>query len=122
MLQLTNEQPILLMPELAIPFGVKGAVILLLLHQRLREQGQRFEEKSWYCQSYDHWYAQLPFLRKSTIKRQLLHFEALEIIQASDRFNVLYVDRTKWYTINYEMLRVMTGITKSELDSFVDQA
>ena len=116
---LTNEQPLFVILSLAMYFNEKGATILLLLHKKLQEEGQSFENHYWYCQSYEDWRTQLPFLRKSAIKYQLKKLESLGIVQATDRFNKFPVDRTKWYCIDYDRLEAMTGFTADVLDGYL---
>ena len=116
---LTNEQPLFVIPSLAMYFNEKGATILLLLHKNLQEEGQSFENHYWYCQSYEDWRTQLPFLRKSAIKYQLKKLESLGIVHATDRFNKFPVDRTKWYRIDYAMLEAMTGFSSEILDGYL---
>lgn len=119
MYYLTNETPLFVIPSLAVKIGVNGATILLQLHKKLQEEGQYFEDQCWYCQSYEDWHAQLPFMRKSAIKYQFKKFEALGIVHATDRFNKFPVDRTKWYSLDYDMLEAMTGFTAEVLDRYL---
>lgn len=118
MYYLTNENPLFVIPSLAVQFNEKGAMILLQLHKKLQEEGQYFENQCWYCQSYEDWHTQLPFLRKSTVKNQLKKFEALGIVHATDRFNKFSVDRTKWYRLDYDILEAITGFSAEDLNHY----
>jgi len=101
---LIHESPLLILPTLAQTIGLEEAILLQQLHFRLTHQGQERDGKRWYCQSYTNWAKQLPFWSESKIKRLFLKLEKEGFIQSTDKYNTFYVDRTKWYSIEYHAL------------------
>ena len=101
---LIQESPLLILPTLAQTIGLEEAILLQQLHFRLTHQGQERDGKLWYCQSYTKWAKQLPFWSESKIKRLFLKLEKEGFIQSTDKYNTFYVDRTKWYSIEYHAL------------------
>ena len=101
---LIQESPLLLLPTLAQAIGPDEAILLQQLHFRLNHQGQERDGKIWYCQTYTKWTKQLPFWSESKIKRLFLKLEDLGLVQSTDKYNTFYVDRTKWYSIEYSAL------------------
>mgnify|MGYP003525604647 FL=1 len=101
---LIQESPLLILPTLAQTIGLEEAILLQQLHFRLTHQGQERDGKRWYCQSYTNWAKQLPFWSESKIKRLFLKLEKEGFIQSTDKYNTFYVDRTKWYSIEYHAL------------------
>ena len=101
---LIQESPLLILPTLAQTIGLEEAILLQQLHFRLTHQGQERDGKLWYCQSYTSWAKQLPFWSESKIKRLFLKLEKEGFIQSTDKYNTFYVDRTKWYSIEYHVL------------------
>ena len=101
---LIQESPLLILPTLAQAIGLDEAILLQQLHFRLTHQGQERDGKLWYCQSYTSWAKQLPFWSESKIKRLFLKLEKEGFIQSTDKYNTFYVDRTKWYSIEYNVL------------------
>ena len=101
---LIQESPLLILPTLAQTIGLEEAILLQQLHFRLTHQGQERDGKLWYCQAYTSWAKQLPFWSESKIKRLFLKLEKEGFLQSTDKYNTFYVDRTKWYSIEYHVL------------------
>lgn len=104
---LTNENPLIILPQLACVIGLEEAVLLQQLHFRLQQQTVTHNGEVWYCQSLAKWKKQLPFWNEPKIKRTIRHLENLGLVHSTDKFNQFYVDRTKWYKIDYEKLQCM---------------
>lgn len=102
---LVNQTPQLVVPCLAECFGVQEAVLLQQLHYRLLQQGKDHNGKRWYCQSYEHWSRQLPYWNEQKIKRLFAKLVKVGIVLKTDKLNRFYIDRTSWYTIDYDALQ-----------------
>jgi len=104
---LLNENPLLIMPELAVKIGLYESIILQQIHYWLlnheKQQINYFDEHYWVYNSYPEWNKQFPFLSVMTIRRAFQHLEKLGLI-LSGNYNKLTLDRTKWYTIDYKQL------------------
>ena len=111
---LIQESPLLILPTLAQTIGLEEAILLQQLHFRLTHQGQERDGKRWYCQSYTNWAKQLPFWSESKIKRLFLKLEKEGFIQSTDKYITFYVDRTKWYSIEYHALDSLLHINANE--------
>ena len=104
---LFNKQPRLFDYDLACMIGDREAQFLQQIHYWLevnREARRNFKEGVyWTFNSYENWQKQFPWLSVKQIKRVIGRLEEKELLIA-DNFNVLKIDRTKWYRINYEKL------------------
>lgn len=105
MLLLTNEKPLMALPLLGVALGHEQSMILQQLHYRLQQIKAKGSEEAWYCQSLDSWHKQFPFWSSSKIKHSIRKLENEGIVYSTDKFNRFSVDRTKWYTIDYEKLQ-----------------
>lgn len=100
---LINEAPLMIVPSLAVKIGMNEAVILQQIHYWLGVSKHEIEGNKWVYNTYEDWQEQFPFWSISTIKRTFHSLEKLGIV-VSDNWNALKLDKTKWYTINYEEL------------------
>ena len=100
---LVNEQPLLVSPSLAVAIGLPEAMILQQLHFWLQTSPHIQNGKPYVYNTYKQWQAKFPFWSWETMKRSLLHMEKMGIVEA-ENFNRNPIDKTKWYTINYEKL------------------
>lgn len=102
---LTNENPLITLPKLSVAIGLEQAMILQQLHYRLQQLKSQGHDEAWYCQSLDSWHTQFPFWSTSKIKHIIRKLENAGLVHSTDKFNRFSVDRTKWYTIDYEALQ-----------------
>lgn len=115
---LTNEKTFIVQPSLACAIGVEEALLLQHLHYRLQQQEVLHNGEAWYCQSHANWTKQLPFWNEQKIKRLMLRLEKLGIVHSTDKFNQFYVDRTKWYKIDYDYLQtIIVSYEQQQLDA-----
>ena len=101
---LINDSPLIVLPHLAMIIGPDEALLLQQLYFRLKNQGVKREGETWYCQSYERWQMQIPFWGISKIKKLFLKLEKMDLVISTQKYNTFYVDRTKWYRINYKKL------------------
>lgn len=106
---LIDDQPLQVLPALAVTIGLNEAIILQQLHYKLRLERHRHEGVSWVYYTYEQWQQQeFPFWSADTIKRAIHALEAQGFILSTMRFNRSPLDKTKWYTISYERLQSLT--------------
>ena len=105
---LIDEQPILVMPQLAAKIGLNEAIVLQQIHYWLKtnkDNNNNFRDGYyWTYNTYEKWMEQFPFWSRSTIFRTIRELEKKRLLVPGN-FNKLKIDRTKWYRIDYEVLR-----------------
>lgn len=104
---LIEEQPLQVLPSLANLIGLNKAIFLQQLHYWLLKSPHERDNKKWIYNTYTEWQEQFPFWSIETIKRVVRSLEGDGLIEGTDRFNRYQMDRTKWYTIDYETLNLM---------------
>jgi uncharacterized phage protein (TIGR02220 family) len=103
----TKESPLVILPSLAMKFGLREAIILQQIHYWLTKKGAHvIEGRKWIYNTYQEWQKQFPFWSDTTIKRSFLNLEKQGLL-ISGNWNTFKMDKTKWYTINYEKLELL---------------
>lgn len=114
---LIDDYPLILQPALARMIGLYPAIFLQYLHFWL-ERSKHIDEtgRKWVYNSVSKWSKLLNGIcSDATIRRSISMLENLNLIQA-DNFNKNRIDRTKWYSINYEVLdKMVKEFKKQEL-------
>jgi hypothetical protein len=104
---LLNEQPLLIMPQLANAIGLNESIVLQQIHYWLEiNRKANVNHKSghyWTYNTYDKWKEQFPFWSVNTVRRIIKSLEDKKLIVYGN-YNKLKFDRTKWYRIDYERL------------------
>lgn len=100
---LLNESPLVIIPSLAVMIGRNESIVLQQVHYWLKRSKHIKLNRKWVYLTYDQFVEQIPFLSKSTIRRAIKKLEDKGYL-LSDNFNRLKIDKTKWYSINYENL------------------
>jgi DnaD/phage-associated family protein len=100
-------------PKLAKFLGLNKTIILNQIHYWLEKKKNIIDERSWVYNTYEAWQEQICFLSVSTIKKCIKKLEAMGIVIASN-FNRSKIDKTKWYTIDYELLQKLYENNKYE--------
>ena len=105
---LINEPPLQVLPSLAQKIGLNEAIVLQQIHYWLdpRLNKNVFQGKHWVHNRYEDWQKQFPFWSVVTIRRTIKELEKKQLISSrilNDRFN-----RSKFYTINYDVLEALT--------------
>lgn len=101
---LIMESPVMIIPSLAVKIGLNEAVVLQQIHDWLGISKHQIEGRTWVSKTYEVWQKQLPFWSVSTIKRTILSLERTRLLLSAN-FNALKMDKTKWYSIDYEKLK-----------------
>lgn len=106
---LLDEQPLVILPQLAELIGLNEAIILQQIHYwlKLNEKAERnfHEGYYWTFNSYRQWKAQFPFWSQRTIQRAISNLEDKGLV-VSGEFNRMKGDRSKWYRIDYSCLKM----------------
>lgn len=104
---LLDEEPLLIMPQLAIKIGLNESIVLQQIHywnQINKKSNTNLRDGYyWTFNSYEQWQIQFPFWSIMTIRRTITKLEKMNLIDVGN-YNKLAVDRTKWYRINYKVL------------------
>ncbi|MEH7159157.1 hypothetical protein [Neobacillus drentensis] len=101
---LIMESPVMIIPSLAVKIGLNEAVVLQQIHYWLGISKHHIEGRIWVYNTYEEWQKQLPFWSVSTIKRTILSLETKGLLLSAN-FNAMKMDKTKWYSIDYEKLQ-----------------
>lgn len=104
---LIDDYPIQVLPNLAKVIGLNEAIILQQIHYWLKSSRHRHEEKNWIYNSYREWQKQFPFWSNATIRRAISSLEKQNLL-ITGNFNKAGFDKTKWYTIDYDVLKGMS--------------
>lgn len=105
---LINEQPLVVLPSLAEKIGLNEAIMLQQIHFWLTRKPHEKDGRQWIYNTYAEWATQFPFWSESTIKRTIRSLEKKGLI-ITGNYNKVKIDKTKWYTIDYEKLERMTS-------------
>ncbi len=103
---LIKESPLLILPSLAVKIGFHEAAVLQQIHFWLTSSKHFIEGHKWIYNTYKGWHKQFPFWSESTIKRTILTLENLGLL-ISGNWNFSKMDKTKWYTIDYEKVAAL---------------
>ena len=100
---LINENPIMIQPTLVMKLGLNQAIIIQQVHYWLVKSPHIKDGKRWIYNTYKDWKQQFPFWSEKTIMRTFLALEE-EGYVVSANYNRMKIDKTKWYTIDYDKL------------------
>ena len=102
---LIQSEPLQVLPELAAQIGLNEAIVLQQIHFWLQKSKHEHDGRRWIYNTFSEWQAQFPFWSERTLQRivaQLVHLGLVVV----HKFNESNWDRTNWYAIEYERLRV----------------
>lgn len=112
--KLVNEKHIVIIyPKLAAKIGLNEAIILQHIHSRLEESELYRDGRVWIYNTYQELQKQLPFWSADTIKRVIRKLEKVGYLYSAN-YNRIQMDKTKWYSMNYEKVE---EIWDKEIDS-----
>lgn len=104
---LINENPLIVLPSLAVAVGLNQALFLQQVHYWLQTSRTTHDGKKWTYNTLEEWHKQFPFFSKSTINRtisDLVESGLLIVSKLSENKH----DRTNYYTIDYVKLEQST--------------
>src|SRR3712207_777943 len=103
---LLDERPLVVLPALAVRFGLNEAIILQQLHYWVGPNTgistNIVDGVRWAYNTYEEWQQQFPWWSVRTIQRIFTTLERQGVVTAR-AMNVKDWDRRKWYTIDYAM-------------------
>jgi len=101
---LLDERPLVVLPALAVRFGLNEAIALQQLHYWVSPttglSTNVIDGMKWAYNTYEEWQAQFPWWSVHTIQRIFTALERRGLVIAR-AMNVKDWDRRKWYTIDY---------------------
>jgi len=100
---LINDKPVVINTKLAVVLGLSESIVLQQMNYWLQKSKHIIEGKRWIYNTYSNWQEQLPFFCESTIRRIIKRLEGMDIVLSAN-FNKSKMDKTKWYSINYDAL------------------
>jgi len=100
---LLAEQPLIVVPKLAVLLGLNEALVLQQLHYWVNKSSNIRDGRRWVYNSITEWRKQFPFWSTDTVKRTVSKLVNSKLV-IKDTFNRSAFDRTLWYTIDYDML------------------
>jgi len=105
---LINEQPLLILPTLAAIIGLNEAIILQQVHYWLSPSINKNirDGRHWVYNTYAQWAEQFPFLSDRTVRRAIESLEKQNLLSSANH-NASAINKTKWYTINYDALEAI---------------
>ena len=110
---LLDTRPLVVLPELACCIGLNEAIILQQVHYWLevnKAAKRNFRDGHyWVYNSYREWQVQFPWWGERTVKRIFTALETMGLL-VTGNYNALKLDRTKWYSINYEALELLVPL------------
>jgi hypothetical protein len=100
---LFDEPPLVVIPSLAVAVGLEEAIVLQQLHYWLLRSTNERDGRTWVYNTLAEWTEQFPFWSTQTIRRVLNSLREKEVVITAN-YNQMKIDRTLWYTIDYEKL------------------
>jgi len=97
---LLDENPLVILPQLAVKIGLNEAIFIQQTHYWLQKSKNDFKGRKWTYNSYEKLQEQFPFFSISTIKRIIKNLKNKELLIV-DNFNKDSRDKTNWYSIDY---------------------
>lgn len=104
MSKLIDEYPLVVLPSLAIDYGLNEAIVIQQIHYWTSRKDPMPDGHSWVYNSVREWKKQFPFWSERTIFSILKKLRESEILIAEQKSENLW-DQTLYYRLNYEKLR-----------------
>jgi uncharacterized phage protein (TIGR02220 family) len=117
---LIHDKPILILPKLAKEIGLNEAIVLQQIHYWLVSSQHEKMGRKWVYNTYKEWQLQMPFWSESTIKRTIKSLEEQGYVLSAN-FNRFKMDKTKWYSIDYEKLDQLEDDARTFVNPSSDQ-
>jgi hypothetical protein len=115
---LFNEPPLIVIPSLAVLVGLHEAIFLQQLHYWLQgTSGKERDGRKWVYNTRKEWQDQFPFWSVDAIKRAAESLKKQGIILTSADHNKSKMDRTLWYSIDYDLLYELAESPNGQADT-----
>jgi len=102
---LIQSQPLQVIPELAAQIGLNEAIVLQQLHYWLDKSKHEHDGRKWIYNTFTEWQSQFPFWSERTLYRIMGNLVRLGLVKI-EQFSPNSLDRTNWYSIEYERLEM----------------
>lgn len=109
---LMGSRPLMATKELITIFGVYDAMFLQQLQFWIERTGKEKDGHKWVYNTYSKWQEQFPFLSIVTLKRIVKRLIDKDVIIVA-RYNKMKMDKTNWYSINYDKLKEYEPVSQS---------
>lgn len=116
---LIDDQPHQVLPNLAKAIGLNEAIFLQQLHYLLNYSKNELEGRVWVFNTYEQWQDIFGYWSVSTIRRTIENLTKLGLLVSTDKFNKFKMDKTKWYSIDYQRLANLDISTVKNNSPFV---
>lgn len=103
---LIDEEPLLILPNLAAVVGLNEAIVLQQLHYWLRKSRHEHDGRVWVYNTLAEWQVQFPFWNEPHLQRTMKSLVDKKLVVVH-RFNKQNWDRTNWYSIEYDTITRM---------------
>lgn len=117
-MNLFDKKPIVLDKHIAKAIGLNEAIILQQVHYwiEVNKKAKRncHEGRYWTYNTIKEWTEEFPFWSKDTVKRTFKKLRQTGLMIVGN-FNTMQMDRTLWYTIDYEKLDVLIHDGKKDI-------
>lgn len=114
-----DEHPLVIDKKLAKAIGLNQAMILQQVHYWLetnkKNKRNLHEGRYWTYNTINEWQEEFPFWSRETVKRIFKKLRDIGFLLV-DNFNIYQMDRTLWYTIDYDKLNEYMGANSSKDD------
>lgn len=113
---LEQDKCLVLQPELAKLVGRSAALLFQQIHYWISSQtvkGTHYEGKKWIYNTYEGWEADLRTISKTTINRSIRKLKDFGLIAVA-QFWARRGNRTNHYTINYDRLDELLGVSREK--------
>lgn len=104
---LINENPLVLLPSLAVLVGVNQALFLQQVNYWLQTSKHKFDGRKWTYNTVDEWLIQFPFFSKKTLERVISSLVEIEVLLVK-KLSSNPRDRTNYYSIDVEKLELLS--------------
>ena len=103
-----NEPPLLVFKTLAVKIGLNEAIVLQQLHFLCSISNNEKDGHAWVYNTIDSWRDNhFEFWSRETIKRVFLSLREKNLVHSSSDFNKMKIDKTLWYRVNYDELKLL---------------
>lgn len=107
---LIDEMPLIIMPTLAKVIGLNESIVLQQIHYWLNNSNHEFDDRKWIFNTLEEWHKQFPFWSLRTLQRIFDDLTEKGIL-IKGNYNKMKLDRTTWYTIDYDKLTSQIDVT-----------
>ncbi len=112
---LFDESPLVVQPTLAKAIGLNETIVLQQINYWMNQKGvgRTIKGVRWIYNTVSEWKDNFPFWSEETIKRTIYNLQDAQLIQTGN-YNQSAMDRTKWYTINFETVTLLEALIQQE--------